>query len=124
MSENLDLVPSIHAGWESRDYGSAEWAHPEIEYVIVDGPRTRQLDGDEVAEQLGDTKETCLGTYAGLFADYDERNRVSAEEKIWAARAKVRPQSVLKMTGPPKNPEPTRGLEPRTPSLRVKCSTS
>jgi hypothetical protein len=60
------------------------------------------------------------GRYAGLFADYDERNRVSAEEKIWAARAKVRPQSVLKMTGPTKNPEPTRGLEPRTPSLRGK----
>jgi hypothetical protein len=78
----------------------------------------------EVAEQLGDTKETCLGTYAGLFAEYDANNRMPAEDAIWAARAKVRPQSVLKSTPPVKNPEPTRGLEPRTPSLRVKCSTS
>jgi hypothetical protein len=29
-----------------------------------------------------------------------------------AARAKVRPQSVLKMTGPTKNPEPTRDSNP------------
>jgi ketosteroid isomerase-like protein len=37
-SANVDLVRSILAAWEHGDYSSNEWVHPEIEFVMADGP--------------------------------------------------------------------------------------
>jgi ketosteroid isomerase-like protein len=36
--ENVELVRAICAPWGRGDYSSVEWAHPEIEFVIADGP--------------------------------------------------------------------------------------
>jgi hypothetical protein len=43
--ENVEVVRSIYAGWECGDYTSAEWAHPEIEYVIAEGPAQGRWKG-------------------------------------------------------------------------------
>jgi ketosteroid isomerase-like protein len=51
ISANLDLVRSIFADWERGDFSSTEWAHPEIEYVMIGGPsRARYIGLAQVAE--------------------------------------------------------------------------
>ena len=44
----MELVRSICAVWERGEYDSADWAHPDLAYVVVDGPapgRWRGLAG-------------------------------------------------------------------------------
>jgi ketosteroid isomerase-like protein len=36
-SLNLALIESIYAAWENGDFGSADWAHPKIEFVMHGG---------------------------------------------------------------------------------------
>jgi ketosteroid isomerase-like protein len=51
-SANLDLVRSIFAAWERGDYSSVEWAHPEIEFVMADGPTPERSKGLSGMTQL------------------------------------------------------------------------
>jgi ketosteroid isomerase-like protein len=47
MSANLDLVKSIYVDWERGDWSSAEWADPEIEFVMRGGLSTESTSGIE-----------------------------------------------------------------------------
>src|SRR5215212_2649956 len=43
--ENVEIARSIYAAWERGDFTSAEWAHPEIELVIAEGPDAGRWTG-------------------------------------------------------------------------------
>src|SRR6478672_2759095 len=83
MSENLDLVRSIHAAWERGDFGSTGWAHPEIEFVlsggIADGAWS-WLAG--MAEGWG----TYLSAWEDLRSDVDEYRELDEERVLVMTR--------------------------------------
>jgi ketosteroid isomerase-like protein len=52
---NLEIVRSIYSDWERGDYSSASWAHPEIDYVLADGPAPGRWSGlAGMAQAFGD----------------------------------------------------------------------
>ena len=88
-SANLDLVRSIYAAWERGDYSAAEWADPEIEYVIADGPSPGTSTGPTgMADRLRDFLNAWEGVrlVAEVYRELDNErilvlNRLTARGK-------------------------------------------
>ena len=76
MSENLDLVRSIYEAWERGDYSAGGWQHPEIEYVMADGPTPGRWIGTRgIAEGWG----TFLSAWQGFHHRADEYRELDRE---------------------------------------------
>ena len=74
MSEKLDLVRSISADLERGDFdrvfqSASEWAHPEFEWIIADGPTAGSFKGVVGAEE----------SFYGMLEAWDEWRSVAEE---------------------------------------------
>jgi ketosteroid isomerase-like protein len=79
MSENLDLVRSIYADWERGDFSSAEWADPEIEYVIADGLQPGTWRG---RAEMADGFRDFMGGFAEYGLEAEECRELDADRVV------------------------------------------
>jgi ketosteroid isomerase-like protein len=72
MSANLDLVRSIYADWERGEFSSAEWAHPEIEFVAAEGPDASRSVGIAAMAQRWQQWMSAWENYRSEAGEYRE----------------------------------------------------
>src|SRR5688572_20203610 len=78
-SANLDLAQSICAAWERGDFSSAAWAHPEIEFVIADGPNRGSWTGlASIAQAMRD----LLNAWEHLRFEVEEYRELDGERVL------------------------------------------
>ena len=82
-SANLELVRSIHAAWDRGDLSSVEWAVPEIEYVIADGPAPGRWSG---LSGLAEGVSSWVGTWAEFGTAADEYRELDDERVLVLTR--------------------------------------
>jgi ketosteroid isomerase-like protein len=79
MSANLDLVRSIYADHERGDFSRADWADPEIEYVVVDGPEPGTFRG---RAGLAEVMRTLFREVEDFRAEVEQYRELDAEHVL------------------------------------------
>ena len=75
-SSNLELVRSLYEAWEVGDWSSIEWADPEIEFVIADGPDPSSRTG---RAGMRAAWRGLLGAWEGYQAEAQEFRELDSE---------------------------------------------
>jgi ketosteroid isomerase-like protein len=76
MSPNLDLVRSTYADWERGDFSSTDRAHPDIEFVIAEGPDSGSWKGVAGAFEAW---RDFLGAWEGYRVKVDKYRELDSE---------------------------------------------
>ena len=88
-SANLDLVRSIYAAVGRGDYSSADWADPEIDFVVADGPEPSRFTG---VVGLAEVMRNILSVSEDLHTEVEEYRELDAERVLvlprWNSRGK------------------------------------
>jgi 2-(1,2-epoxy-1,2-dihydrophenyl)acetyl-CoA isomerase len=86
-SANLDLVRAISTAWERGDFSSAEWADPEIEYVIADGPSAGRWTG---LAGMAEASRTWLSAWEDVRAEVEGYHELDEERVLVLTRFSAR----------------------------------
>ena len=86
-SSNVELVRSIFVAWERGDFGWADWAHPEIEYSMADGPQPGAWTG--LLGMAEGTRE-LLSAWEGYRVEALEYRELDGERVLVLLRASGR----------------------------------
>jgi ketosteroid isomerase-like protein len=78
-SANVDLVRSIYAGWERGDFSDTDWADPDIQYGMADGPEPGQWRG---VSEMRFAFRTVLSAWEDLRVAVDEYRELDAERVL------------------------------------------
>ena len=87
MSENLDLVRSLYAAWGQGDFSSIDWADPDIDFVVVDGPRPGRWHGiPDMGREMGD----FLSAWQSFRNEAEEYRELDSERILVMTRETAR----------------------------------
>jgi hypothetical protein len=77
--ENVELVRSLHEAWERGNYSSIEWADPDIDWVVADGPEPCSGKG---LIGLGHAWSAWLSAWEDLRVEVDEYRDLDDERVL------------------------------------------
>ncbi|HTQ68441.1 MAG TPA: nuclear transport factor 2 family protein [Solirubrobacteraceae bacterium] len=77
--DNLELVRAIYANWERGNWSSVWWAHPDIEYVMVDEPGAEVHRG---LEAMGQGWRAFLSAWEDYRVEALEYRRIDEERVL------------------------------------------
>jgi ketosteroid isomerase-like protein len=79
MSANLELVRSIFADWERGDFSRADWASPDIEFTIADGPDPSVSTG---LAGMAQALRARLSAFSDFCVEADEYRAIGDERVL------------------------------------------